>query len=317
MRKSSIRLIFLLIPLLLASLACSVAVDYDGDGIVPGMATNTPSNKIDDNLPKPTLQATQKPDCPLSAEIRSMFTIPEGYHIPENSDFIMAWQIENTGCADWPAGIYLQNISGSDIAQILQVPVPALKAGEFHTIEVPMSVKNIKSTSYQTVWKLSDSSNTFFGPDFMTIVFIESSDNSKSIDPTPTLTPEVITIDAKPVAGEVEIISGPDMVIKNIELISNIDENNNVNFLITILNQGIEDMRDFTVLCKNENNDKDEINLSYVEKQQVAQVTCTLPIVGNNNQTSITVYVDSLNSQLELDETNNIETYTFTMTTTE
>ena len=49
------------------------------------------------------------------------------------------------------------------------------------------------------------------------------------------------------------------MVIKNIELISNIDENNNVNFLITILNQGVEDMRDFTVLCKNENNDKDEI----------------------------------------------------------
>ena len=47
-----------------------------------------------------------------------------------------------------------------------------------------------------------------------------------------------------------------------------------------------------------------------VEKQQVAQVTCTLPIVGNNDQTSITVYVDSLNTQLELDETNNIETYT-------
>ena len=54
-----------------------------------------------------------------------------------------------------------------------------------------------------------------------------------------------------------------------------------------------------------------------LKNNRVAQVTCTLPIVGNNDQTSITVYVDSLNSQLELDETNNIETYTFTMTTTE
>ncbi len=317
LNKLSINILVILVPLLLLSLACSVAVDYDGDGIVPGIPTNTPSNKIEDDLSKPTQHATQTPNCPLSAEILTMFTIPEGYHIPANSDFIMAWQIENVGCADWPNGIYLQNISGSDIAQVLQLPVPALKVGEIHTLEVPMTVKNISSTSYQTVWKLSDSTNKFFGPEFMTLVFIDPNDSSKTIEENSNETQEVITIDAKPVAGEVEIISGPDMVIENIEKISILDENKTVEFLITLYNQGIEDMLDFSVMCKNENNDKDEIFLSYVEKEQMTQVSCYLPIIENASQMAITVIVDSQNSQLELDETNNIETYTFTMTTTE
>lgn len=315
--KLSLKLLRLFIPLMLLSLACTVAVDYDGDGVVPGLPTNTPSNKIEDDLSKPTLEATQTPVCPLSAEILTMFTIPEGYHIPANSDFIMAWQIENIGCSDWPNGIYLQNISGSDVAQILQIPVPALKAGEIHTLEVPMTVKDITSTSYQTTWKLSDSSNTFFGPDFMTLVFIDPIENSKTIQENDSDTPEVIIIDEKPVAGEVEIISGPDMVIQNVEIISSIDENNNVEFLVTLFNQGVEDMLDFSVLCKNENNDKDEVFISYAEKNQITQFSCFLPINENSNQISITVIVDSQNSQLELDETNNIETYTFTMTTTE
>ena len=314
MSKLKINIFLILIVLILTSLACRVAVDYDGDGIVAGVPTESPSNKIEEivvNKPTVSIEPTSTPNCPLNAEITNMYSIPEGFNILAGSDFMMLWEIQNVGCGEWPNGIYLQNISGDEVAQVLQVQIPSLKPNEKITIEVPMTTKDVNQSTYQSEWRLSTSTNKFFGPEFLSIIFIDNSSISKSSND------DAIVIDAKPVASEIEIISGPDMVIQNVELISTMEENGIVEFAVSIFNQGVEDMKEFKVQCVMvENNAKDEQLLSFVEKDQMARIYCTLPLPENIDQVSVTILVDFENSQLELDETNNIETYTFTMTMT-
>lgn len=320
MSKQTHSILFIILSLLFASLACRIAVDYDGDGVIPGMNTSTPTNKadeIDNDKPTAFVDFTSTPTCYYDAEIHEMFSVPEGFMIPANSDFLMVWQIENTGCGNWQQGVYLQNISGGEIAKVLQIPMPTLAIGEYYTIEVPMTVKGLTNTSYQSVWQLTTPANQAFGPEFLSVIFIDQIPNSKNLDTDLQQIDEAIVIDAKPISGEIELVSGPDMIIQDVEVNSYNQNENTVEYLVTLLNQGVEDMNEFKIQCVNDENHKVEQVVSYVEKGQVARLTCTLPIETIDMESSVTVLIDYENAQLELDETNNIETYSFmTMTTT-
>lgn len=319
MKTKHIKIFLMIVALLSASLACTIIVDYDGDGVVPSVTTEVKPQTTEIISEEPTqieiIQApTETQNCPLSVEILNMFSIPEGFSIPANSNFLMVWEIQNNGCADWPQGMYLQNIDGDQIAQVLQVPVPALTVGEKATIEISMTTQNITDGTYQSVWQLSTSSNEMLGPDFLTIIFIipnEENETEKIIS-----TEEVIVIDAKEESTLTPLlVNGPDIVFNFVQFRKDTIENGTAKFAVSVLNIGNENMEQFKIQCiLNETNSIDERILTFVEVDGKSGEYCTLDLPELNTVFSVTVTLDPYNAQMEINENNNIETFEFTYT---
>lgn len=163
----------------------------------PVTATPEPTNQ---NSPSPqpptatTVPTTAVPCDQVAAGNPIDVTIPDDTQMQPGQAFSKTWRLRNAGTCTWTTAYSLAWFSGERMSAPANVPLPAEVApGQSIDLTVDM-VAPLTAGTYQSNWKLRNSSGAFFGigsgeglPFYVRIVVVQAATGTPT--PTPTLTP--------------------------------------------------------------------------------------------------------------------------------
>ncbi|XP_046395158.1 protein ILRUN [Ischnura elegans] len=89
-------------------------------------------------------------------------TIGEGESVPPCTRFTKTWRLQNSGDESWPPGCCLRFTHGDQLCAPDSVLVNVLEPGHFTDVSVEM-VSPQEAGIYQSKWRMSTATGTFFG----------------------------------------------------------------------------------------------------------------------------------------------------------
>lgn len=101
-------------------------------------------------------------------------TVGDGEEVTPNTRFKKTWKIQNTGQKNWPWGVSLRFLAGTNLSQIDSIPVDSLMPGEITEVSLEMVSPSLPG-SYEGQYRMVTPDGVYFGETIWVIITVSQS----------------------------------------------------------------------------------------------------------------------------------------------
>lgn len=108
----------------------------------------------------------------------------DGAIVAPGQVFTKGWRVRNSGTATWSSAYSLVFVSGTNLATVTSVPLPALAPGQVGTVNVPMIAPSVPRL-YRSTWRFKNPAGVEFGSSVFALIEVRAeAPGSGTCDPS-------------------------------------------------------------------------------------------------------------------------------------